>query len=100
MTVKDWIHLIAFSAATGGAGYLAVKPYYKRYFGKGEDSAVNLTVSKEKDKVVDFVEIEDLGEKTSFCRCWRSKKVSCKYVCFYFSFYEVSLKSSGTLLNV
>lgn len=74
LSLKDWVHLIAFSAVTGGAGYIALKPYYERYYGKCGDTVVNLTVSKEKDKVVDFVEIEDLGEKTCFCRCWRSKK--------------------------
>ena len=75
-SVKDWVHLIAFSAAAGGAGYLAVKPYYDCYYGKGKDVVVNLEISKEKEKVVDFVDVEDLGEKACFCRCWRSKKVS------------------------
>jgi len=38
--------------------------------------ALNESVKKDEPKVVDFVEIEDLDkEKTSYCRCWRSKKV-------------------------
>lgn len=37
---------------------------------------INQTVNKGDPKVVDLVEIEDLGEeKISYCRCWRSKKV-------------------------
>lgn len=27
-------------------------------------------------KVVDFVDVEDIAEKASFCRCWKSKNVS------------------------
>uniref|UniRef100_A0A1I7XYR3 CDGSH iron-sulfur domain-containing protein 2 homologue n=1 Tax=Steinernema glaseri TaxID=37863 RepID=A0A1I7XYR3_9BILA len=26
------------------------------------------------DKVVDTVDVEDIGEKMAFCRCWKSKK--------------------------
>ena len=38
---------------------------------------VNQSVKKESPKVVDLVEIEDLDkDKVSYCRCWRSSKVS------------------------
>ncbi|XP_065177008.1 CDGSH iron-sulfur domain-containing protein 2-like [Sycon ciliatum] len=36
--------------------------------------AVNLSIDKEKDKVATSVDIEDLDDKTVYCRCWRSKK--------------------------
>lgn len=36
---------------------------------------INPGVQKDKPKVVDTVEIEDLGNQTVFCRCWRSAKV-------------------------
>ena len=36
---------------------------------------MNLCHKKEVEKVADSVDIEDLGEKAVFCRCWRSKKV-------------------------
>jgi CDGSH-type Zn-finger protein len=36
--------------------------------------SVNLCVQKEQPKVVHALDIEDLGSKTVFCRCWRSKK--------------------------
>ena len=74
-SVKNWIHLISFSAAAGGLGYLAVKPFYEKYYGTPKDEVINLTISKEKTKVYDIIDVEDLGEKTNFCRCWRSKKV-------------------------
>lgn len=35
---------------------------------------VNVSVKKECSKVVDTVDMEDLGEKKVFCRCWRSAK--------------------------
>ncbi|CAD5111071.1 DgyrCDS419 [Dimorphilus gyrociliatus] len=34
----------------------------------------NPSICKEKEKVVDFVEIEEICKKVSYCRCWRSKK--------------------------
>ncbi|CAG2162826.1 unnamed protein product [Oppiella nova] len=37
-------------------------------------SCVNQCVKKDADKVVDSFDIEDMGAKTVFCRCWRSKK--------------------------
>jgi len=36
---------------------------------------MNFNIEKSKEKVYDIVDVEDLGEKTNFCRCWRSKKV-------------------------
>lgn len=42
---------------------------------------INRKVKKEEDKVVDSFDIEDLAKnakdgKVTFCRCWKSKKVS------------------------
>lgn len=36
---------------------------------------VNPSIRKGESKVVDSVDIEDLGNKAVFCRCWRSSKV-------------------------
>ena len=36
---------------------------------------VNTCIQKDCAKVVEMVAIEELGDKVSFCRCWRSKKV-------------------------
>ena len=35
---------------------------------------MNPCIRKDEKKVADIVNIEDLGEKTAFCRCWRSEK--------------------------
>ena len=42
----------------------------------------NMSVSKDLEKVVSFVDIEDIGDKAVFCRCWRSKKVSDNFSVF------------------
>ncbi|RXM97876.1 Ubiquitin-conjugating enzyme E2 D2 [Acipenser ruthenus] len=38
-------------------------------------SWVNLDIKKDSVKVVDSFDIEDIGSKAVYCRCWRSKKV-------------------------
>lgn len=43
---------------------------------KKDSDWINKNKQKEKPKVADVVQIEDLGEKTAFCRCWKSQKVS------------------------
>nr|AAT92148.1 putative salivary secreted peptide [Ixodes pacificus] len=44
---------------------------YKCRGGKGR---VNLGVDLSNPKIVNSVDIEDLGNKAVFCRCWKSKK--------------------------
>ncbi|EDS36231.1 zinc finger CDGSH domain-containing protein 1 [Culex quinquefasciatus] len=34
---------------------------------------VNRTIRPAEAKVVDMIDIEDIGEKAAFCRCWKSK---------------------------
>ncbi|KAJ7333553.1 CDGSH iron-sulfur domain-containing protein 2 [Desmophyllum pertusum] len=44
---------------------------------KPDQDWVNKTQQKEKEKVADTIQIEDLAEKAAyhaFCRCWKSKK--------------------------
>ncbi|EYC16083.1 hypothetical protein Y032_0035g3140 [Ancylostoma ceylanicum] len=35
---------------------------------------VNTKVQLANDKVVDTIDVEDIGEKKAFCRCWKSEK--------------------------
>lgn len=35
---------------------------------------VNPDIEKEKDKVVNSMDIEDIADSIALCRCWRSKK--------------------------
>lgn len=39
------------------------------------NSVVNLAIKKNESKVVDNVDIEEIGDKKVFCRCWRSAMV-------------------------
>lgn len=47
-----------------------------RYFSghSGTKSRVNQTFNKDSPKVVHSFDIEDIGNKVAYCRCWRSKK--------------------------
>jgi len=69
LTGREWAALIPFGLACGGA---AVAIYTK--WCPLAKHCVNLCHKKDCDKVVDSVDIEDLGDKAVFCRCWKSKK--------------------------
>uniref|UniRef100_A0A1B6CFI0 Iron-binding zinc finger CDGSH type domain-containing protein n=1 Tax=Clastoptera arizonana TaxID=38151 RepID=A0A1B6CFI0_9HEMI len=65
--VKDWASLIPFFAAVGGVSYVTFRFFRPK-------SPVNPAIKKTETKVVDCLNIEDLGDKNAFCRCWRSEK--------------------------
>lgn len=68
----EWIAAVTFAAGTAALGYLAYKKFYvKDTRSKG---MVNLHVQKDNPKVVHAFDMEDLGDKAVYCRCWRSKK--------------------------
>lgn len=54
--------------AVGYAAYLTYS------VSKKNDSAINQRIRKDEPKIVDTVDVEDLGNKSVFCRCWKSKK--------------------------
>ncbi|XP_011360423.1 CDGSH iron-sulfur domain-containing protein 1 [Pteropus medius] len=68
----EWIAAVTIAAGTAAVGYLA----YKRFYGKDHrnKSMVNLHIQKDNPKVVHAFDMEDLGDKAVYCRCWRSKK--------------------------
>lgn len=66
---KEWAALLPFGLACGGIAIIAYKKLCPLVSG-----CVNLCIKKECEKVVDAVDIEDLGDKACFCRCWKSKK--------------------------
>lgn len=68
---------IALVAAAGG--FLAGLYFSKRSCKKGQ---VNTSISKDSPKVVHSFDMEDIGTKAVYCRCWRSKKVSRLLRCF------------------
>ncbi|CAI5440835.1 unnamed protein product [Caenorhabditis angaria] len=58
-------------AVLAGGAALAVYLGYKL----GQRSArVNNKINLSSPKVADAIDIEDIGEKKAFCRCWKSEK--------------------------
>uniref|UniRef100_A0A671KJ74 Zgc:110843 n=1 Tax=Sinocyclocheilus anshuiensis TaxID=1608454 RepID=A0A671KJ74_9TELE len=49
-----------------------------RYFSSQSSpkSRVNMSINKDSPKVVHSFDMEDIGDKAVYCRCWRSKKSS------------------------
>ncbi|XP_016431729.1 CDGSH iron-sulfur domain-containing protein 1 isoform X1 [Sinocyclocheilus rhinocerous] len=47
-----------------------------RYFSSqsSPESRVNMSINKDSSKVVHSFDMEDIGNKAVYCRCWRSKK--------------------------
>ncbi|XP_012872658.1 PREDICTED: CDGSH iron-sulfur domain-containing protein 1 [Dipodomys ordii] len=68
----EWIAAVTVAAGTAALGYLA----YKRFYVKDHRSKamVNLHIQKDNPKIVHAFDMEDLGDKAVYCRCWRSKK--------------------------
>ncbi|XP_027020957.1 CDGSH iron-sulfur domain-containing protein 1 isoform X1 [Tachysurus fulvidraco] len=60
---------VAVAVAVGT--YLLTRYLSSRSDSKGK---VNLEVDKDNTKVVHSFDVEDLGKKAIYCRCWRSKK--------------------------
>lgn len=67
--------LIAAVSLTAGATAVGIL-VYQTFFSKRKCSKpkVNLDLQKDNPKVVHAFDIEDLGDKAVYCRCWRSKK--------------------------
>ncbi|OXB74673.1 UNVERIFIED_CONTAM: hypothetical protein H355_001505 [Colinus virginianus] len=68
----EWIAAVTLAAGAAAVGYLA----YKKILSKDKccKAMVNLHIQKDNPKVVHAFDMEDLGDKAVYCRCWRSKK--------------------------
>lgn len=68
----ELIAAVSLAAGATAIGILA----YQTFFSKRKCSKpkVNLDLQKDNPKVVHAFDIEDLGDKAVYCRCWRSKK--------------------------
>uniref|UniRef100_A0A8I6A322 CDGSH iron sulfur domain 1 n=1 Tax=Rattus norvegicus TaxID=10116 RepID=A0A8I6A322_RAT len=69
----EWIAAVTFAAGTAALGYLAYKKFYAKE--SRTKAMVNLQIQKDNPKVVHAFDMEDLGDKAVYCRCWRSKKM-------------------------
>jgi len=91
LSPRDWLSLIpavggfAFVVYATAQVYREKKPVVLQFLHekgligapapvKAPCGRCNDLIQMECDKVVDKVDIEDLGNKAVFCRCWKSKK--------------------------
>ncbi|VDN29195.1 unnamed protein product [Gongylonema pulchrum] len=65
----DWLIGIGALAASALLGYYIGVQFTKK------KCRVNNKIRLSSDKVVDSVDMEDLGAKKVFCRCWKSDQV-------------------------
>ncbi|XP_038114491.1 CDGSH iron-sulfur domain-containing protein 2 homolog [Culex quinquefasciatus] len=69
---KDWLSLVPPTAALSGLVYMSYLAFCPEARPK-PSTKVNRTIRPAEAKVVDMIDIEDIGEKAAFCRCWKSK---------------------------
>jgi CDGSH-type Zn-finger protein len=69
--IVSWI---GTAIAVSYAAYLTYTTSKRSVSGGAGGAQINPGVKKDTPKVVDNVDVEDLGKKAVFCRCWRSKK--------------------------
>eukprot|EP00794_Sanderia_malayensis_P012957 gene12957-14287_t len=62
------------AATSGVVAYLVLNAIYSKTRGPGNPDCINKSVEKDKAKVAHSFDIEDLGDKVAFCRCWKSRK--------------------------
>jgi len=84
--VGDWARILPFGVVVGGLSYLSLKglcstpgigPVLQDKLKKVpgfQGQHLNTTIQKECPKVAHSVDMEDLGQKGVFCRCWKSNK--------------------------
>ena len=76
LSSNEWVQLVPLVVTTSVVVYLVVSALLpSKPPKKPDEDWVNKTILKDKEKVADIIEIEDLGDKTAYCRCWKSKKV-------------------------
>lgn len=84
--VYDWARLVAITGAVGFASYISVQGIITMLpehiiaklpapCKRGKHRRMNKCIEKDRAKCNHHIDIEELGDKTSFCRCWRSAKV-------------------------
>ncbi|KAH9514473.1 hypothetical protein Btru_025345 [Bulinus truncatus] len=73
-TSDEWIALAPFFLTVTFILYAMVHTICSRRRRRIPKPKVNFHLQKEDSKVVTQMDIEDLGDKIAFCRCWRSKK--------------------------
>jgi len=68
-TANDWAKIIPLMLVSAAAGF-----YISRKFPAPKSTWVNKKHQKDVGKVVHSVDVEDIADKKSYCRCWNSKQ--------------------------
>lgn len=68
------------AVAAGAAGFCLGR-YFFPSSKSGEGCRLNYKHCLDSAKVVNIVDVEDIGQKKSYCRCWKSKTVSFRLFC-------------------
>lgn len=68
-TKSEWLQVLPYAGMLSLLSYITYQAYKKP---KGHP--INEKVEKDKAKVVSMVDIEDVADKTAYCRCWKSNK--------------------------
>ncbi|XP_041363735.1 CDGSH iron-sulfur domain-containing protein 2 homolog B-like [Gigantopelta aegis] len=72
LSAHEWLSLVPFVGTVSVIIYVTIQAFRPKP--EKADYPVNRKIQKENPKVVNVVDIEELGDKVSYCRCWRSKK--------------------------
>nr|CAG4649854.1 EOG090X0JRY [Scapholeberis mucronata] len=72
-SLRNWSYLTSVGIAAAGVSlFLYARPSFLAKLLGAKSSCVNPNIKKDQGKVVDTLDIEDIGDKKVFCRCWRS----------------------------
>ena len=82
LTRNEWLQLTPFFIFLITFVYIILSPFIGFLTNARKPRPrINSKQKLSEPKVADTVDIEDLGDKTVYCRCWRSNKVQCENNC-------------------
>ncbi|XP_067120425.1 CDGSH iron-sulfur domain-containing protein 1 [Centruroides vittatus] len=67
---RDWVPVLSVISTCSALGYAIYVTF--KLSKKGD--IINKSIDKKCEKIVHSFDIEDIGSKTCFCRCWKSEK--------------------------
>ena len=77
LTRQEWLELLPFFLFLTILLYLLVAPFLNLVTKRKQPRPrINRKLKLSEPKIADTFDLEDLGDKASFCRCWRSNTVS------------------------
>lgn len=68
--VNDWAKIVPLMVVSAAVGF-----YVSRKFPSRQNTWVNKVHQKDVPKIVHSMDMEDIADKKTFCRCWCSKSV-------------------------